>query len=216
MKRKEFLQMMLPSAWLLMQGRVSKATSSWMNDYARRKPALRFVVTSDGHYGLKNTPYDAYFATVVSRINEMHAQQPFAFVVVNGDIVHDEPAYFPAAKEALDQLQPTYYVSQGNHDHIDAEGWQRIWSMPVNMEVKYGKSTLLIGTTSNSVGKYLSPDMDWLKAQLEAHKKQDHIFIFLHINPVGLSKYAVKTEGFTTLINQYQNVRAIFNGHDHD
>lgn len=216
MKRKEFLQMVWPTAWLVLQGRVAKAGSRWMEDYAGRKPLLRFVVTSDGHYGLKDTPYVQYFEKVIRHINEMHARQPLAFVVVNGDIVHDDASFFPAAKAALDALHMTYYVSQGNHDHIDAAGWQRIWNTPVNTEVLYGKTTLLIGTTSNEKGTYLSPDMDWLKAALEAHKKQDHVLVFLHINPVGLSKYAVKTEGFTALIKQYANVRAVFNGHDHD
>lgn len=216
MKRKAFLQIVLPTAWLVLQGRVSKASNAWMDDYAKRKPVLRFVVTSDGHYGQKDTKYAEYFDAVTHRINEMHAQQPFAFVVVNGDIVHDDASHFPAAKAALDALHMTYYVSQGNHDHIDAAGWQRIWNMPVNMDVQIGKSSLIIGTTSNEKGEYLSPNMDWLKTQLEAHKKQEHVFVFLHINPVGLSKYAVKTEGFTALLKQYPNVRAVFNGHDHD
>jgi len=216
MKRKEFLQIVLPTAWLVLQGRVSKASNAWMDDYAKRKPLLRFAVISDGHYGQKDTAYQDFFDLVTSRVNALHAEQPFRFVMVNGDIVHDDAKHFPAAKAALDKLQPTYYVSQGNHDHIDAAGWESIWNMPLNMDVKYGKSSILIGTTSNEQGKYLSPDMDWLKAQLEAHKKQEHVFIFLHINPVGLSKYAVKTDGFTALLKQYPNVRAVFNGHDHD
>jgi 3',5'-cyclic AMP phosphodiesterase CpdA len=216
MKRKAFLQIALPTAWLLLNGRVSKASNAWMDEYANRKPLLRFVVTSDGHYGQKDTKYDENFAAITSRINEMHAAKAFAFVVVNGDIIHDDPTHFAAAKAALDKLQPTYYVSQGNHDHIDAAGWQRIWNMPVNTEVQVGKTTLLIGTTSNEKGEYLSPNMDWLKTQLEAHKKQENVFVFLHINPVGLSKHAVKTDGFTALLNEYKNVKAVFNGHDHD
>ncbi|HSC55208.1 MAG TPA: metallophosphoesterase [Phnomibacter sp.] len=216
MKRKEFLQVALPTAWLLCNGRISHATEALLDEFKSRKPLLRFVVMGDGHYGLKGTPYETYYETAINRVNALHAEKAFDFVVMNGDIVHDDASYLPAAKAALDKLHPPYFVSQGNHDHIDAAGWEATWKMPVNFERKFGKTSLLIGTTSNKVGKYLSPDMGWLKTALEAHKKQEHVLLFLHINPVGLSKYAVKTEGFTALVNQYKNVKVVFNSHDHD
>ena len=155
------------------------------------KTRLRFVVASDGHYGQKDTDYQHYFETVVTRINEEHAKDPFAFCMINGDIIHDDKNHYPAAKDALDKLNLKYYVSQGNHDHVTASEWETIWKMPVNLDFTIKENSFLIATTSNETGTYLCPDVKWIEARLEEHKKQKNVFIFLHINPGKLTKNAV-------------------------
>src|SRR5215203_4824159 len=67
-----------------------------------KKVVLRFAVASDGHYGQTGTEYEKYFSEVVSHINGHHEKDPFDFCVINGDIVHDNKSFFPAAKKALD------------------------------------------------------------------------------------------------------------------
>ena len=109
---------------------------------------LRFAIASDGHYGQKNTEYEKYFESIVSRINEEHKKDPFAFCMINGDIIHDDKTHYPAAKAALDKLTMRYYVSQGNHDHVTANEWETIWKMPVNLEFTIRENTFLIATTS--------------------------------------------------------------------
>ncbi len=141
---------------------------------------------------------------------------PFSFCVINGDIVHDDKTHFPAAKKALDHLQCKYYVSQGNHDHVTAEEWKAIWNMPVNLDFSIKKSSFLIATTSDEKGTYLCPDLNWLTQKLEEHKAQEHIFIFIHINPGKLTKHAVDCPELFELFAKHKNIRAVFNGHDHD
>ena len=216
MKRKEFLRLSVPAFLLLANGNIVKANDYFLSEEHRRKVKLRFVVASDGHYGQPKTDYENYFATVVTRINEEHKKNPFAFCVINGDIIHDDKKHFPAAKKALDALHPKYYVSQGNHDHVTAEEWEAIWSMPVNLDFTIKKNSFLVATTSNEKGTYLCPDLAWFQQKLEEHKKQENIFIFIHINPGKLTKHAVDCPELFELFAKHKNIRAIFNGHDHD
>lgn len=216
MERKKFIRAAIPAFLLLANGKLVQATSNWLTEEERKKIRLRFVVASDGHYGQPGTDFDNYFATMVDAVNKEHERSPFSFCVINGDIIHDDKKFYPAAKNALDKLVPAYYVSQGNHDMVTAAEWQTIWNMPVNHDFRIRKNSFLIGTTSNEKGVYLCPDIKWFAEKLEEHKHQDNIFIFIHINPAKLSVYAVDCPDFFSLLKKYKNVRAIFNGHDHD
>lgn len=216
MKRKEFLRIATPAFLLLTNGRIVKAQNFLFSEEEKKKVKLRFAVASDGHYGEKNTDYENYFATAVSRINDEHGKKAFSFCVINGDIVHDDKLLYPAAKKALDNLSMKYYVSQGNHDHVTPDEWQSIWGMPVNHDFVVEKNSFLVGTTSNVRGEYLCPDIHWFSQKLEEHKNQQNIFIFIHINPGKLSTHAVDCPEFFDLLAKYKNVRAVFNGHDHD
>jgi hypothetical protein len=216
MKRKEFLRLSIPAFLLLANGKIVKAHDYCLSEEHRRKVKLRFVVASDGHYGQPETDYDNFFTTVVSRINEEHKKNPFSFCVINGDIIHDDNNHFPAAKKALDALMPEYYVSQGNHDHATAAEWEAIWNMPVNLDFTIKKNSFLVATTSDEKGTYLCPDLTWFRQKLGEHKQQENIFIFIHINPGKLTKHAVDCPELVELFAKHKNIRAVFNGHDHD
>jgi hypothetical protein len=88
--------------------------------------------------------------------------------------------------------------------------------MPVNHDFRIGKHSVLIGTTSNEKGEYLKPDINWFKQKLEEHKDQKGIFVFIHINPVKQTANATDSPEFFELLSAYKNVKAVFNGHDHD
>ncbi|MDO9376813.1 MAG: metallophosphoesterase [Ferruginibacter sp.] len=214
MNRKEFLYSAASLTVLLTGGKVSKAID--VETLLAQKIKLRFVVASDGHYGEKNTPYEEYFKTLVNNVNHEHQRVPFQCCIINGDIVHDDKHFYPAAKAALDRLEMKYYVSQGNHDHVSPQEWKSIWAIPVNYYFKIKRNTFLIATTSNEAGTYLCPDLAWLEAQLKKHHRQENVFIFLHINPGKLTKYGVECPQLFELLAKYKNVKAIFNGHDHD
>lgn len=216
MKRREFLQYATSVAVLLANGKIVRASELDMDEWEKRKVKLRFVIASDGHYGQQNTDYEKFHATLVSRINEEHALNPFAFCMINGDIVHDDKKHYPAVKAALDKLNLQYYVSQGNHDHVTAAEWQSTWDLPVNHSFTIKENTFLIGTTSDEKGTYLCPDLNWMSAQLEQHRHQKNIFIFIHINPGKQTANAVDCPELFELFKKYKNVRAVFNGHDHD
>ncbi len=216
MKRREFVKYASSLTILLANGNLLKADELEWGEWEKRKIKLRFVIASDGHYGQKDTEYEKYFATLVSRINEEHASKPFAFCMINGDIIHDDKNHFPAAKKALDQLGMKYYVSQGNHDHVSPEEWEAIWNMPVNLDFTIKENTFLIATTSNEKGVYLCPDINWMAVQLEKHVRQKNVIVFIHINPGKLTKFGVDCPALFEVFAKHKNVRAVFNGHDHD
>jgi Calcineurin-like phosphoesterase len=216
MKRKEFIRIAAPAFLLLATGKIVQANNFLPADEESKKVKLRFAVASDGHYGQPDTMFENYFATIVDRINTTHAARPLSFCVINGDIIHDDKRFFPAAKKALDNLVMKYYVSQGNHDHASADEWQDIWNMPVNYDFSIGKNSFLIGTTSNEQGTYLCPDIPWFTQKLETHRNQKNIFIFIHINPGKQTKHAVDCPALFDLFAKHKNIRAVFNGHDHD
>lgn len=216
MNRKEFLQYASSIAIVLANGNILNAGELNIGAWEKRKIKLRFVIASDGHYGQKDTEYKKYFDTLVTRINEEHAANPFAFCMINGDIIHDDKTHFTAAKKALDNLLLKYYVSQGNHDHATPEEWEKIWGMPVNLDFTVKKNSFLIATTSNEKGEFLCPDIKWMEAKLEQYRQQENVFIFIHINPAKQTKFGVDCPQLLELFAKHKNVRAVFNGHDHD
>jgi Calcineurin-like phosphoesterase len=216
MNRRDFLRISTPVIALLANGQIVRATEGILEDWKKKKLVLRFAIASDGHYGQPNTAYQQYSNDLVERINSVHGKTPFDFTIINGDIIHDDNKFFPEIKSILDKLTMKYYVSQGNHDHIDAAGWESIWKMPTNLSFSIKKNSFLIGTTSDESGKYLCPDISWFERELEKHRSQKNIFIFIHINPAKLTPNAVDCTEWTELLKTYSNIRAVFNGHDHD
>lgn len=215
MRRRDFIKQVSAAFVILQSGDIFPLTGDHGELHGRR-PVLRFAVASDGHYGQTNTEYGEHFSDIVRHINRHHEQAPFNFCVINGDIIHDDKDLYAEAKTALDKLAVKYYVSQGNHDHVTASEWETIWNMPVNLDFMIKKNTILIGTTSDEKGTYLCPDINWFSRKLEEHRTQKNIFIFIHINPGKLTRHAVDCPEFFELLAKYKNVRAVFNGHDHD
>ena len=215
MKRRDFIKHVSSASLVLMGGSVLRLTPAEANSL-QKNSSLRFVVASDGHYGEKGTESDLYYATLIKNVSDFHANNKVDFCVINGDIIHDQKDLLVLAKKHLDQLPVKYYVTKGNHDRVSDAYWNEVWGMPVNHDVQIKKNTLLLATTSNEKGEYLSPDLNWLKSKLEAHKKQNNLFIFIHIPQANWAKNSIQTPAFFDLLKQYKNVRGVFHGHEHD
>jgi predicted phosphodiesterase len=215
MKRREFIRTVSSASLVLLGGNVIKLTSAQAADL-RGKSALRFVVASDGHYGEKGTEFDDHFQNLVKYVSSFHEQMQLDFCVINGDVIHDEQDLLIPAKKHLDSLPVKYYVVKGNHDKVSDDYWSETWGMPVNHEVILKKNTLLLATTSNQNGEYLSPDLRWMKTKLDANRTQQNIFIFLHIPQGKWSQNAIDTPAFFELLRDYKNVKGVFHGHEHD
>ncbi len=182
----------------------------------RKKVKLRFIIASDSHYGQPDTPYEAMADTFIEKANYFHASQPCDFCVLNGDIIHDEAHLMPLAKEKFDALEMTTYVTKGNHDMVTDATWQDIWKMPVNLRFTIGKNAFVLATTTDDKGTYLSPDLAWLRENLDNSRKQKNVFVFLHIPQTKWTRHAIDTPQCMDLITSYSNVKCVFHGHEHD
>lgn len=181
----------------------------------QKKSSLRFVVASDGHYGQPGTDSDLFYETLNKHVSEFHKKNTLDFCVINGDIIHDQKELLTRAKIYLDKLPVKYYVTKGNHDLVSDEYWNHVWGMPTNYDVQIDNNTLLLANTSNEKGEYLSPDLNWLSAKLEANRTQQNVFIFLHIPQAKWTKNGIDTPAFFQLLEGYKNVRGVFHGHEH-
>ncbi|MEP7280046.1 MAG: metallophosphoesterase [Bacteroidota bacterium] len=216
MKRRDFIRYATPLVLLLANGGIMEAAGRGWRNRAKHGVKLRFAIASDGHYGEPKTDYEHFYATMVDSVNGEHAKDPFAFCMINGDIVHNDKTLYPAARAYLNKLQMPYYVSQGNHDHVTPAEWKAIWNIPVNHDFSIGETSFLIATTSDEKGTYICPDLDWMQTKLKAFRNQQRVFIFLHINPAKQTVNAIDCPELFTMLAKYKNVKAIFNGHDHD
>jgi len=114
------------------------------------------------------------------------------------------------------QLGMDWYVTRGNHDMVDGKMWIETFGYPLNHTVQEQQATLILADTSNQKGEYLSPNLDWLKQQLDRSSKSKHVFLFLHIPQAPWTKNSVDTPAFFDLVRRYPNIRAVFHGHEHD
>ena len=147
MKRQEFIKNISLATFLLADGSILPAFGEV---FSAKKPRLRFVVASDGHFGQPKTDYQNYFETLVKNVNLQHKQQKLDFCVINGDIIHDQTDLLATAKSIFDDFLMPYFVTQGNHDHATPEYWERIWGVPLNYDYVLGSNAFLFGTTSNA------------------------------------------------------------------
>lgn len=213
--RRAFIRNISFATAFLLSGKLRRVSAAEVYDL-RTKVALRFVVASDAHYGQPKTEYDAMLQKIIGQVNTFHQTNPLDFCVINGDIIHNEKTFLPLAKQQIVQLKMPWYVTRGNHDMVTADLWKETWNMPLNHDVVIKQNGIILGDTSNESGTYLSPDLNWLKEKLEAHKKQQHIFLFLHIPQAKWTVNGIDNPAFFELINNYSNIKAVFHGHEHD
>lgn len=213
MNRRAFLKGASAAIVISACGKIVSAATSRHFD---SKTVFRFAVGSDWHYGEPKTQYDQYFQDLQSAFNQYQQAFPCEFFVLNGDIIHNNPDLLLPAAAKLKTLHPKLFVTHGNHDMVSAEAWQQAWGHPLNHDVVIGKQVILLGDTADDKGKYLCPDVEWFARKLEQYKTAPNVFIFLHITPVKWTDNGLDCAEFQSLIKKYPNVRAVFNGHDHD
>ncbi len=179
-------------------------------------PYLRFAVASDGHYGEPGADFVKDYQSIVSSINDYHNINPIDFLMVNGDISHDAPDHLHEAKTHLDSLKMPYKVGKGNHDRMDEILWNELWGVPFDYSFSMHTDAFIALNTSDLAGTYLCPDYSILEKMLDQEQDKRNIFLFMHINPAAQTRFAVECDRLLTLIKAHRNVRAVFNGHDHD
>ncbi|RCH55147.1 metallophosphoesterase [Mucilaginibacter hurinus] len=195
------------------------------NDYhAGRLPdagkrVLRFAIASDAHYGEPGTNYKSDLKNMITWLNNDHKRNHLDFVIINGDLVHDQPHLLAEVKDQyLDTLKAPFYAVPGNHDHVDTAMWENIFGYKDNFTIEQNGIGLVLGNTTNIKGNIIEPDNAFLKKSLDAYAAKKAVFIVLHIPPVRWMKnewYFFDFPKTIELINSYPNVKAVLCGHDH-
>lgn len=184
------------------------------------KPALRFALASDIHYGQPGTDSDLHTGNMVKWLNEEHASNHLDFVIINGDLIHDKTELLPVIKSRyLDKLSVPYFTLPGNHDHADAALWKKVFGYADNYTIDKGDTAFVLANTADTTGKIVCPDHAFLKASLDGFSGKKNVFVVLHVPVVQWLKsetaYFLDCPDTVTLLHQYPNIKAVFHGHDH-
>jgi hypothetical protein len=215
LSRRRFIRQVSLATLAVMGGPLQRLTGQEVADL-QDQVLWRFAVASDIHYGQPNTSYREMTQTILKQLNRFHNEFPLSFCVFNGDLIHDDSSFLSQLKNEFMQLGMDWYVTRGNHDLVDGKMWIDTFGYPLNHTVQQQQATLILADTSNQKGEYLSPNLEWLKQQLDRSSKSKHVFLFLHIPQAPWTKNSVDTPAFFDLVRKYPNIRAVFHGHEHD
>ncbi|WP_343306944.1 metallophosphoesterase [Chitinophaga niabensis] len=181
----------------------------------KRKVKLRFALASDGHYGQPKTTYFDNHKKMVGWLNKEQSRRGIDFSVINGDLFHDDNKFLPEVKAAWDGLSMPYYVSHGNHDMVEEEIWQQTWGIAWHHAFEVDDTAFLILNTADIKGKYICPDLNWTKEQLEKYKHKKQLFVFMHITPIKWTEHGIDCPELIEMFSAQQNLKGVFHGHDH-
>ncbi|KPM46774.1 metallophosphoesterase family protein [Jiulongibacter sediminis] len=184
--------------------------------WSAQKGLLRIIIGSDSHYGQPNTAFEEMTSTFVNKANRFAQSHPCDFCVINGDLIHDDPKWMPEVKSVYDGLDIPYYVTKGNHDRVSDRRWEEIWQMPTNLSFVKKKTGFILANTSNEKGEYLMPDLAWLKKQLDQFSNLKTVVLIIHIPQASWTANGIDSPEFFNLLGQYNNIKAVFHGHEHD
>jgi Icc protein len=216
LSRRDFLKSTFGSVVLISFGNSLQAFAP--GDFrlpASKSLRLRFAIASDGHYGEPKTNFIADHENMANWLNKEAQGRGLDFVVINGDVFHNDPTHLPAVKAAWDKLKPPYYVSHGNHDMTEESHWQSIWGIPFYHAFEKEDTGFIILDTADIKGNYTGPDLARTKALLDQYKSKKQVYIFMHITPVKWTKHGIDRPDVIELFNSQANLKAIFHGHDH-
>jgi len=215
--RRRFLKLALTGAVCIGAGNTIKtfANGAFILP-AKDKIKLRIVIASDGHFGQPETKYEADHAEMVSWINAEHAARGADFAFINGDLFHNDISFIEPVKNVWDKLQMPYYVSHGNHDLIDEEGWKKTWNHGWDYGFEKKGVGFVVLNTADVKGTYVSPDVEKTRNLLQQYDKQKQLFVFMHITPFKWTGGGIDCPDIVKMFNKQNNLKAVFHGHDHD
>ena len=177
---------------------------------------LRFAIASDGHFGQELSDYEAMHTDMVQWLNKERTTRGVDFTMINGDIFHDDESLMTAAKSYWDKLSMPYYVSHGNHDMTDESNWQQAFKYPWNYHFAIDDNAFIVLNSSDVNGEYICPDITWAQEQLDRFANKKKLFVFMHITPFSWTKGGLPCPDLVSLFDKQDNLKAIFNGHDHN
>ncbi len=171
---------------------------------------MRWILASDLHFGQSGTDYIESLNWFIDKVSEFSCD----FIVLNGDIIHDDPGLLAEVSDKFKILETPVLVSRGNHDRADESQWESVWSMPFNYQLDVDELTILSLDTSNLAGDYLPPSARFLDQALD--KADKPVLILQHIPDSTISENGVDTIPVYQKLNHQDKILAILCGHDHD
>jgi 3',5'-cyclic-AMP phosphodiesterase len=215
--RRKFLKLGLNSAFIITTGNLLLPLGKdFFLDSSADRLVCRFAIASDGHYGQPETQYEKLHDRMIEWINAEKNERGVDFTVINGDLFHNDVSFLAPAKAAWDKLAMPYYISHGNHDQTDEAHWATVWNQPWHFSFEHGDIGIVVLNTADDKGNYICPDVDWTKNELQKFSSKKQLFVFMHITPFTWTKGGITCAAITDLFDRQRNLKAIFQGHDHD
>lgn len=199
---------------------------------------LRFVVISDGHWGV-DAPDEEHFrfpedgATDVTyqethqmaleQIHAVHDEHEIDFLVDNGDVVHDEVSLH---EEKIDEFYSElpegvdWYPTFGNHDWATDEEWEDIYGHPKQHTFQVGDYGAILTETGlprdPEHGRPANADPNFIEQAIDDLEDDgaEFIFGFQHIPPYP-SRYGQLMPNVQEQWGR-DSVAAVFCGHNHN
>jgi Icc protein len=213
--RRKFLQLGFKTVVVIGAGNMLRAcTGKELVLPSENEIQLRFAIASDGHYGQPNTDYVTKHDEMLAWLQADQQARGLNFIMINGDLYHDRIDRLPPVKKLWDQLPVQYYVSHGNHDKVDENIWEETWNMKWHYVFERDDAVFLVLNTADKTGKYICPDLEWTKTELDKYQSKKQLFVFMHITPFPLG--GLDCPELVDMFSKQQNLKAIFNGHNHD
>lgn len=187
---------------------------------------VRLLQISDTHLFADpaGTLYGTNTRETLQRVLEAVSRQPPPDVVlVTGDLVHDQPAAYPALAKMLQPLRAPVAVIAGNHDEAAELRALTASGLAVGGMRRLGNWHILLLNTqvAGKVGGHLEPsELQFLEDGLYAAQGH-HVLIALHHHPVPmhstwLDRIALDNPGeFFSVLDRFDNVRTVIWGHVH-
>jgi hypothetical protein len=215
--RRRFIGQTIRAAMLISAGNVLQSFAPGTFGLPdRKKVKLRFALASDGHYGQPKTDFGATHSSMIKWLNQERKSRGLDFTVVNGDLFHDDPAFFPQVKKVWDGLDMPWYATHGNHDKVTEEMWKETFSYGWHHTFDMKDCGFIILNTADETGKYICPDLGFAPAALRKYADLKHTFVFMHITPFKWTENGIDCPELIPMFDAQSNLRAIFHGHDHD
>ena len=180
----------------------------------------KFIVAGDLHYMQSEVQTN----DTITMLGLLNNETDIDFVVFNGDLAMDNPAYLTLLKsEIFDNLTMPYEVVYGNHDEATEAQWNTLWGHGRNNRFTFENYGFINPSTSDefSPNNYLCPDTDYVNESLILYQNKTAIFMQSHIawNEIAGDPYGNVCSDIITLVNDhnaiYDNVILQTQGHTH-
>jgi len=186
---------------------------SWDPKDVLDTPVLSFAQMSDPH--ISATSGEAA-ETLKKAIGVVNALQP-DFALMTGDLTSSgQPRQFDAFKEIMEGLKVPLYVVAGNHDadndHLDV--FCKALDTPLHYRFQHkGVHFIALGGAVPGLhsARLSAEDMAAFKADLEAARDADQVFVFCHFNIQDIENWK---EQVLPLLAEHR-VTAYLHGHTH-